>query len=100
VGIGIPIPVLDEDIAARVSIRNEQIQTTVVDYASPGRESYGLVSYKHLMEGWIDIKGKRVKTAPLSSLKRASEIASELAQWIRNGKFQISEPVQLLTDNV
>ncbi len=100
VGIGIPIPVLDEDIAARVSIRNEQIQTTIVDYASPGRESYGLVSYKHLMEGWIDIKGKRVKTAPLSSLKKASEIASELAQWIRNGKFQISEPVQLLTNNI
>lgn len=34
VGIGIPIPILDEDLAKRVSIRNEQIETTVVDYGN------------------------------------------------------------------
>ena len=34
VGIGIPIPILDADLARRVSIRNEQIETTVVDYGN------------------------------------------------------------------
>lgn len=44
VGIGIPIPVLDEDMARRVSIRNEQIETTVVDY---GKENQilGKINY-------------------------------------------------------
>jgi len=36
VGIGIAIPVLDEDMARCVSIRNEQIQTSVLDYGTGG----------------------------------------------------------------
>ena len=77
VGIGIPIPVLDEDLAHRVSIRNEQIETNVVDYGTGG-QVLGRTNYAALHSGWIEVAGHRVRAAPLSSLARAREIAGVL----------------------
>lgn len=93
VGIGIPIPVLDEDLARRVSIRNEQIETTVVDYGNDNRV-LGTTNYAALQSGFIDVSGHKVRTAPLSSLARAREIAGILKQWIRKGDFLLTEPVR------
>lgn len=93
VGIGIPIPVLDEDLARRVSIRNEQIETTVVDYGNDNRV-LGTTDYAALQSGFIDVGGHKVRTAPLSSLARAREIAGILKQWIRQGDFLLTEPVR------
>lgn len=93
VGIGIPIPVLDEDLARRVSIRNEQIETTVVDYGD-GNRVLGTTNYAALQSGFIDVGGHKVRTAPLSSLARAREIAGILKQWIRKGDFLLTEPVR------
>ena len=92
VGIGIPIPVLDEDLAHRVSIRNEQIETNVVDYGTGG-QVLGRTNYAALHSGWIEVAGHRVRTAPLSSLARAREIAGVLKGWIENGSFLLTEPV-------
>lgn len=93
VGIGIPIPVLDEDLARRVSIRNEQIETTVVDYGNDNRV-LGTTNYAALQSGFIDVGGHKVRTAPLSSLARAREIAGILKQWIQKGDFLLTEPVR------
>ena len=93
VGIGIPIPVLDEEMARRVSIRNEQIETTVVDYGNGGRV-LGKTDYAALQSGCIEVQGQQVRTAPLSSLSRAREIASILKEWIAEGKFLLAEPVR------
>lgn len=93
VGIGIPIPVLDEDLARRVSIRNEQIETTVVDYGDDNRV-LGTTNYAALQSGFIDVGGHKVRTAPLSSLARAREIAGILKQWIRKGDFLLTESVR------
>lgn len=93
VGIGIPIPVLDEDLARRVSIRNEQIETTVVDYGDDNRV-LGTTNYAALQSGFIDVGGHKVRTAPLSSLARAREIAGILKQWIQKGDFLLTEPVR------
>lgn len=93
VGIGIPIPILDEDLAARVSIRNCQIETTIEDYGN----SYGYIgktNYEALRSGEIDINGTKVRTAPLSSLAKAREIAAILKQWIENGSFELTAPVR------
>ena len=57
VGIGIPIPVLDEDMARRVSIRNEQIETTVADYGN-GNQVLGKTNYAALQSGEIEIGGR------------------------------------------
>jgi len=95
VGIGIPIPVLDEDMASRVSIRNEQIETTIIDYGNQNAV-LGKTNYADLQNGAIFIHGKKVRTSPVSSLAKAREIAGILKQWIQKGAFLLAEPVKEL----
>lgn len=93
VGIGIPIPVLDEDMARRVSIRNEQIETTIVDYGNENK-ILGKTNYAALRSGEIEINGQKVRTAPVASLAKAREIADVLKSWIEKGEFLLTEPVR------
>lgn len=93
VGIGIPIPVLDEDMARRVSIRNEQIETTVADYGN-GNQVLGKTNYAALQSGEIEIGGRKVRTAPVASLSQARKIAGTLKSWIQKGEFLLTEPVR------
>jgi len=93
VGIGIPIPILDEDLARRVSIRNEQIETTVVDYGD-GNKILGKTNYAALQSGEIEINGHKIKTAPVASLSKARQIAEILKSWIQKGDFQLTKPVR------
>jgi uncharacterized protein (DUF39 family) len=99
IGIGIPIPILDEDMAKRVSVNNSQIETSVLDYGSPGMPKIDQVTYEELQSGYIKVKGKKVRTAPVSSLAKARTIAGELKQWLLNGQFEVTEPVQLFPKN-
>ena len=94
VGIGIPIPVLDEEMAARVMIRNEQITTRILDYGDPEHPELGRTDYQSLMSGEIELNQKRIKTASLSSLYKAREIAEILKEQIKDGSFLLSEPVE------
>lgn len=95
VGIGIPIPVLDEEMAARVMIRNDQITTRILDYGDPDHPELGRTNYKELMSGEIQLNHKRIKTSSLSSLYKAREIADILKKQISEGDFLLSEPVEL-----
>ncbi len=99
VGIGIPIPVLDVEIAKRVSIRNEQIETTVLDYGVEGMPALCRVNYAQLRSGKIEVQGKKVRTAPVSSLSKARKIADILKKQIQEGKFEITKPVQMFPTN-
>ncbi|WP_346856291.1 homocysteine biosynthesis protein [uncultured Draconibacterium sp.] len=99
VGIGIPIPVLDADIAKRVSINNSQIETSVLDYGTVGTPKLGQVTYEELQSGSIKVKGKKVRTAPVASLSKARKIADELKSWLLKGEFEISKPVQMFPKN-
>ncbi len=99
VGIGIPIPVLNADIAKRVSINNSQIETSILDYGTVGTPKLGQVSYEELQSGHIKIKGKKVRTAPVASLSKARIIADELKTWLQKGEFEISKPVQMFPQN-
>jgi L-aspartate semialdehyde sulfurtransferase len=99
VGIGIPIPILDADIAARVSVNNSQIETSVLDYGTVGMPKLAQVTYEELRSGTIKIKGKKVRTAPVSSLSKARKIADELKQALLKGEFEISQPVQMFPKN-
>jgi len=95
VGIGIPIPVLDEEMAKRVSVRNSQIETNIIDYGSGNFEKLGQVDYRKLFSGEITLLGKKIRSAPLSSLKVAREIADILKREISEGRFFLTEPVAL-----
>lgn len=97
VGIGIPIPLLNEEITAHTAIRDDQIVAQIVDYSEsypqiiPG--SLGEVTYAELKTGSITVKGKKVTTGGISSYKLAREIAAELKAWIQGGKFLLSDSV-------
>jgi len=102
VGLGVPIPILNSKIAAYTGVSDAEIFTQVVDYGydySNGiARNYGEVSYAQLKSGFIEVNGKQVPTAPLSSMVKAREIAETLKGWIRDRKFLLSQPVQLLPD--
>jgi len=95
VGIGIPVPVLDEDLAQRVSVRNRQIETSIIDYGSGNFEILGRIDYESLFSGEISLNGKKIRTAPLSSVKVAHEIAELLKKDIAEGRFYLTETVAL-----
>jgi uncharacterized protein (DUF39 family) len=97
VGIGIPIPIIDEDIASRVLIRNSQIETNIIDYGSGNFEVLGRIDYEKLFSGKITLKGKKIRTAPLSSVKVAREIADLLKKEVAEGRFFLTEPVALFS---
>lgn len=99
VGIGIPIPILDADMAKRVSIRNEQIETTVLDYGTEGTPALGRVNYAQLRSGEIEIQGKKIRTAPVSSLAKARKIADLLKASIQQGTFELVKPIKMFPTN-
>ena len=96
VGLGIPIPVLNEEIAQYTGISDENIYTQIIDYGKDyptGKsKSYGKVSYAELKSGFIKYENKNVPTSPLSSVVRAREIADILKEWISNGDFLLGTP--------
>jgi uncharacterized protein (DUF39 family) len=97
VGVGVPIPILSEEILRYTTVTDDDILAPVVDYsdAYPNQKPdiLGEVSYAQLKSGSIKVQGKKVPTASLSSYSRAVEIASILKEWIISGKFLLTEPV-------
>jgi uncharacterized protein (DUF39 family) len=100
VGIGVPIPILNEEILKYTTITDSEIFAPVIDYSStyPNRQPEVLaeVNYAELRSGKIRVSGKEVPTASLSSYPRAVEIANTLKEWIQNGKFLLTEAVASL----
>ena len=97
VGIGVPIPILSEEILRYTAVRDADILAPVVDYseAYPQRKPdiLGEVSYAQLKSGRIGVQGKEIPTASLSSYPKAVEIANTLKEWIQKGEFFLTEPV-------
>lgn len=93
VGLGIPIPILNEQIVQYAAISDEEIFTQIVDYGydygNGISKSYGQVSYAELKSGFITFRGEKVPTVPLSSLVRAREIADVLKKRLRRENFSL-----------
>ncbi|WP_174589840.1 homocysteine biosynthesis protein [Methanocella conradii] len=96
VGLGIPIPILNDDIARATAVSDADIVTGVYDYSVPRRSKPELrkVTYEELKSGMIDLNGKEVKASSLSSFYKARQVAAELKSWIKSGKFFLSSPVE------
>ena len=97
VGIGVPIPILSEEVLGYTVVKDAEIFAPVVDYAEayPQRkpEVLGEVSYAELKSGKIVVQGKEVPTASLSSYPKAVEISQTLKERIKKGEFLLTEPV-------
>jgi len=97
VGLGIPIPVIDEEMAYFTSRSDEDYWAQVVDYGNdyPNRNPVSLceVNYAQLKSGKINVNGTEVPTFPISSYSKAREIAELLKDWIISGRFLLTNPV-------
>lgn len=95
VGLGIPIPILNEDMAWFTGVSNEDILVPIVDYGEDYPNglpsSYGHVSFAQLQSGQITVAGKAVPTAPLTSYSLSLEVAEELKAWILDKNFYLTE---------
>ncbi len=98
VGIGVPIPVLDDDIAATLALTDADLTATVYDYGVQhrSRPALGQVTFAELRSGTIEVGGTRIPSGPISSLPVARRIATELKRWIAEERFALAPPVQLL----
>lgn len=98
VGLGIPIPILDEEVARTAGTDETQLRTNLLDYGVPRRERPVVreVTYAELRSGRIVVGKKEVPVSPLSSFRMAREIAWTLKRWIEKGEFLLSEPVERL----
>lgn len=97
VGVGVPIPILSEEILKYTTVSDADIFAPIIDYseAYPNMKPdvLGEVSYAQLKTGKIKVGGKEAPTSSLSSYPRAVEIATILKEWISSGKFLLTEPV-------
>jgi len=100
VGVGIPIPILNEDVLKRTCVRDRDILAPVIDYSHEYPQKTGNVvchvSYEQLRGGQIEIDGKTIMVGSLSSYYKALEIANLLADEIRRGDFVIAPASALL----
>ena len=99
--VGVPIPIIDEDMMKFVSVSDEELFAPVVDYSrfyptGEGEALLGEVTYAQLKSGAIEVKGKRIPTGCFSSYSKAREVAGQLKSLIQSGEFLLSQPVAQL----
>ncbi len=99
VGVGVPIPVLNKEIALSTGISDSEISTRVYDYGVPSRNRPVIqeISYAELKSGAIEIDGHEVKAAPISSFRVAMKISRLLKEKIAASKFFLTCPVETLS---
>jgi len=99
-GVGIPIPILNEKVLEYASVRDRDILAPVVDYSQDYPEGTGKIiarlNYEELKSGEVTVHGQKVQTGSLSSYGKALEIAQILKSEIESGRFLISGPIAAL----
>jgi uncharacterized protein (DUF39 family) len=101
VAIGVPIPILDEEMMKFVSVSDADLKAPIVDYSvfyptGEGKPKLGEVTYAELKSGTIEVSGKKVPTGSFSSYTKAREVAVHLKSLIKNGDFYLTQSVQPL----
>ncbi len=95
-GIGIPIPIIDEEMAKATAVRDDEIYTEIIDFGVPKRDRPVVrrVSYAELKSGRVEINGEDVRVSPLSSYYMARKVMEELKRMIERGEFFLTTPVE------
>ena len=94
-GVGVAIPLLNEDVARHCAVQDKDLVAPVMDFSIPRRvrPTFGLVSYAQLKSGHMTINGQKIRTAPLASIYLSRQVAEELKDWIAAGEFALTAPV-------
>ncbi len=96
VGVAIPIPILDEDMAWFTGVDDSDILMPVKDYSSdyPNRDPrvLGHVTYEDLRSGQVTVMDQKVEAMPVTSWPISLECAERLKALISAGEFTLTEP--------
>jgi uncharacterized protein (DUF39 family) len=99
-GVGIPIPIVDEKAMRQAALADEDITYPIVEYSESyplGRQGdLGRVSMAQLMSGHIEVDGKKVPTGGMASRLKGRLIALELKQLISRGDFTLTQATAAL----
>ncbi|MDR2943543.1 MAG: homocysteine biosynthesis protein [Methanosarcinales archaeon] len=100
-GIGVPIPILDAEMAQATAVRDKDIKVAVKDYSIGKRDRPAVrtADYEELRSGSILLNGKDVTTSCLSSFKKSREVAEELKRRIAAGTFSLGANTTALPPN-
>jgi uncharacterized protein (DUF39 family) len=95
-GVGIPIPILDEDMAWFTGVSDADIQMPIRDYGYDYPTGVNRIiahaTFEELKTGSIVVNERTAQTVPVTSYTMSLEIAEELKKWIQEGKFFLTEP--------
>ena len=103
IGLGIAIPILNKGLAKKTAVKDEDIVTNVVDYGVGRRTRpiLRIINYKELKSGKINVNGKSIRVSSLSSQKLSKGVADELKNWIKDNRFLLTRPAEILpTDTI
>jgi len=98
VGLGIPVPIINERVAGTAALKDSDILTDILDYGVPSRNRPAVkrASYEELKSGKVQIGDDEINSSPLSSFKIAEEVAGNLRDWIMEKRFLLNRPAELL----
>ena len=95
VGVGIPIPILDEEMAWFTGVADSDITMPVRDYGQDYPNGINNVlaqpTFEELKNGEITVNGQKIPTVPLTSYALSLEIAEDLKTKIQRGDFLLTE---------
>lgn len=95
VGLGIPIPILNEELAYFTGLSDSEIKAPVIDYGidypDGAPRTLKEVTYAELKSGTVELNGRLIPSAPLSSYPVAKKIAGILKGWVEHG-FTLGVP--------
>ncbi len=95
VGIGIPIPIINEEMAFFTGLTDHDIKVPLIDYGADYPEGRDNIlrhyTYAEMKSGYISYGNKKIPTSPLSSYPKALEISLKLKDWIESG-FTVGVP--------
>jgi len=94
ISIGVAIPVINNDMAHALCIRNKDIITQVHDYATG--KSYGTVNFEQLHTNTVQLGNKRPVVRTMSRIRDAYKITQILKKRIQEGQFELTNPVKQL----
>jgi uncharacterized protein (DUF39 family) len=102
IGLGIPIPILDESLAATTSKDDSKLFTEIMDYSTGTRDRPILkkVSYQELKSGKVELNGKQIPVSSTSSLYKSRKIAKILKKWIKYNRFLLNAPITSLSEEM
>ena len=95
VGVGVPIPILNEEVAYYTGVDDSDILMPIKDYGHDYPQGLprvlAHVPYEELKNGEVELVGKKVPTVPLTSYVLSLEIADTLKSWIEKGDFLLTQ---------